>query len=135
MGETVVLLVAPVNMRESAEYVAALRLAEDRHPDHRIVTDDKLWSTAKEFHQTYKQWLSSFTVSNLYILTAPDGTIGRGIFNIWRYLTKHQQSKTTALFPIGSDAFEEIVDCELTIIGGDTARFAVPVEGVPAVAT
>jgi hypothetical protein len=135
MGETVVLLVAPVSMRERAEYFAAFSLAEERHPDQRVISDAQLWDTAKGFQQTYKHWLSSVTVSHLYILTAPDGTIGRGIFNIWCSLTKHQQSKITALFPIGSEEFEEIADCELAVIGGDTARFAVPVEGVPALAT
>src|SRR5947209_11863276 len=108
MGEIVVLLVAPVRMRESAEYGAAVRLAEDRHPEQRIIADSQMWNTAKGFQETYKHWLSSITVSHLYILTAPDGTIGRGIFNIWRYLTKHQSSKTTALSPLGTrDAFDE----------------------------
>jgi hypothetical protein len=133
MEERVALLVAPVGMRESADYFAAFRLAEDRHPDQRIVPDAELWSTAKEFAQTYKKWLGCVAVSNFYILTAPDGTIGQGIFNMWSYLRKHQQSKTTALFPIGGNDFEEIADCELAVIGSDTGRFAVPVESVPVV--
>jgi hypothetical protein len=102
MEERVALLVAPVGMRESAEYFAAFKLAEDGHPDQRIVPDTQLWSTVKEFAQAYKKWLGSVAVSNFYILTAPDGTVGRGIFDVWRYLRKNQKSKTTALFPTGS---------------------------------
>src|SRR5919199_4560012 len=95
----------------------------------RLVADEELWSTAKEFHQTYKKQLSSFVVSDFYILTAPDGTVGRGIFEMWRYLKKHQEPNSTALFPTGSeeDDFEEIEECELAVISTDTARFAVPV--------
>jgi hypothetical protein len=126
--ERVGLLVAPATMRDTAEYLAAFRLAEDRHPDQRVVPDAELWSTAKEFHQTYKKRLGSFVVSDFYILTAPDGTVGRGIFEMWRYLRKHQESKTTALFPTGckDGSFEELEDCELAVIGKDTERYAVP---------
>ena len=135
MEERVALLVAPVRMRESAAYFAAFRLAEERHPNQRIVADEELWSTAKEFHQTYKKQLGSFVVSDFYILTAPDRTVGQGIFEMWRYLKKHQEPNTTALFPTGSeDGFEEIEECELAVIGTDTARFAVPVLSVPSVA-
>jgi hypothetical protein len=132
MGERVTLLVAPVGMRDTAEYYAAFRLIEDRHPDQRIVADEELWSTAKEFAQTYKKWLCSVVLSNFYILTAPDATVGQGIFDMLRYLKKHQQSKTTALFPTGGQdgSFEEIEDCELKVIGKDSSRYAVPVVGV-----
>jgi hypothetical protein len=135
MEERVVLLAAPVSMRDTAEYFVACKLAEDRHPDQRVVPDAQLWSTAREFHQTYKKRLASFSVSDFYILTAPDGTVGRGIFDMWRYLTKHQQSKTTALFStVGKDGYiEEIEDYELAVIGKDTARFAVPVAGASSV--
>jgi hypothetical protein len=132
MGERVTLLVAPVGMRDTAEYYAAFRLIEDRHPDQRIVADEELWSTAKEFHQTYKRWLGSVVVSDLYILTALDGTVGQGIFQMWRYLKKHQDSQTTALFPTGdADGLEEIEDCELKVVSKDTGRYAVPVVGTP----
>jgi hypothetical protein len=132
--ERVALLVAPASMRESAEYLGAFTLAEARHPDQRIVPDQELWSTAKEFHQRYKKWLGSVAVSDFYILTAPDGTVGKGIFDMWRYLRKNQKSKTIALFPTGSnDDFEEMEDCELAVITNDTAKFAVPVLGEPSV--
>ena len=126
--ERVVFLAAPVGMRESAEYLAAFRLARNRHPDQRVICDAELWSTAKEFHQTYKKQLGSFIVSDLYILTAPDGTVGYGIFQMWRYLLKHQESKTTALFPSGGKdgSFEELEDCTLAVISKDTQRYAVP---------
>ena len=130
MGENrVALLAAPVRMRKTTEYFAAFRLAKECHPQLRIIADEELWSTAREFHQTYKKQLSSFVVSNFYVLTAFDGTVGRGIFDMWRYLRKHQNSKITALFPIGNEgSFEEIEECELSVIGEDTGRYAVPVE-------
>jgi hypothetical protein len=81
-----------------------------------------LWSTAKEFHQRYKKWLGSVAVSNFYILTAPDGTVGKGIFDMWRYLKKHQKSKTIALFPASSDDFEKMEDCELAVISNDIGK-------------
>ena len=130
MGERVALLVAPAPMRESPEYLMAFGLVEQRHSDRRTVADEELWDTAKEFGKTYKKRLGSFEVTHLYVLTAPDGTVGRGIFQMWRYLVAHQESKTIALFPTGDKeevgSFEELEDFELSVIGADTARYAVP---------
>jgi len=130
VGERVALLVAPAPMRESPEYLMAFGLVEQRHSDQRTVADEELWHTAREFGKTYKKRLGSFEVTHLYVLTAPDGTVGRGIFQMWRYLVAHQESKTIALFPTGdkeeAGTFEEVEGFELTVIGSDTARYAVP---------
>jgi hypothetical protein len=128
MEEKVAFLVAPAAMHKTPEYAAAFNLIEARHPELRIVSDEELWKTTKEFVQTHKQWLKSHAVTDFYILTAPDGTVGFGIFQMWRRLTKYQNSKTRALFPTGEDGgFEEIEDCELTVVSKDWARYAVPV--------
>jgi hypothetical protein len=128
MEEKVAFLVAPAAIHNTPEYVAAFKLMEARHPDRRIISDEELWSTTKEFVQPYKQWLKSHVVTDFYILTAPDGTVGFGIFQMWRRLTKYQNSKTRALFPTGeAGRFEEIEDCELSVVSKDWARYAVPV--------
>jgi hypothetical protein len=136
MEEQVAFLVAPAAMHKTPEYVAAFNLIEERHPDRRIISDEELWNTTKEFVQTYRQWLKSHVVTDFYILTAPDGTVGFGIFQMWRRLTKYQNSKTRALFPTGEDgSFEEIEGCELSVVSKDWARYAVPVVSASAVAT
>jgi hypothetical protein len=136
MEEQVAFLVAPAAMHNTPTYVAALKLMEARHPELRIVSDEELWKTTKEFVQTYKQWLESHVVTDFYILTAPDGTVGFGIFQMWRRLAKYQQSKMRALFPTGeAGSFEEIADCELSVVSKDWARYAVPVVGTPSTST
>ena len=136
MEEQVAFLVAPAAMHNTPEYVAAFKLIEERHPDLRIVSDEELWKTTKEFVETFKTWLKSHAVTDFYILTAPDGTVGFGIFQIWRRLKRYQASKTSALFPTGEDGgFEELEGCELTVVSKDWARYAVPVVSASPVPT
>jgi hypothetical protein len=136
MEERVAFLVAPAAMHKTPAYVAAFKLIEARHPDLRIVSDEELWKTTKEFVETYRQWLKSHAVTDFYILTAPDGTVGFGIFQMWRRLKKYQNSKMRALFPTGEAVrLEEIEDCELSVVSKDWARYAVPVVSASPVPT
>ncbi len=129
MGQRVIFLAAPVGMHGSTAYEEATDRIRGRFPDAlqggRLELDAGRWRGAKHWRETYEEVLADLGVTDLCILTAEDGSVGRGIYDMWRYLTRERGAAARlALFPNG----EELEGFALRVIDPDNwTRYAVAV--------
>lgn len=128
------LLLAPTPVRETPYYPAALELIGNRHPDARIIPDAGLWESTAHWRETYRETLREIGATDLYILTAPDGTVGRGVHEMYLVLSRCGVVCRAALFPAAApvqtpaEPFEELAGFELRVVDADNwRRYAVPV--------
>ncbi len=126
--ERVIFFAAPVGMHGTRTYEEAVNIVRGRHGgEARLEIDAGRWPSAKDWRATYKKVLANLGVTDLYVLTAKDLTVGRGIYDMWRYLTEELgASARAALFPNG----EELEGFALRVIDPENwTRYAVPVPG------
>lgn len=124
----VILLLAPAPMHGSPPYAAAFEEIRRRHPDAEVVPDAGLWEGLADWKANHEATLRELAPTDLYVLTAPDGTVGRGIYVMWRMLARSGVRCRAALFPAApGDPFEAIGPFELRVAGPeDWRRYAVP---------
>jgi hypothetical protein len=122
-----VFLAAAIAKHGSADYAAALEEIRRKHPAAEIIQDAGLWTGAKHWRATYREMLRALAITDLYVLTADDGTVGRGVYDEWRYLTEELGATArAALFP--GEPRGELAAFELEVLDPDNwRRYAVPV--------
>ena len=125
----VILLLAPAFVHGSPTYAAALEEVRRRHPGAKVVPDAGLWNGLADWKANHKATLRGLAPTDLYVVTAPDRTVGRGIFNMWLILAAGGVRCRAALFPATpGESFEVIEGFELRVTNAeDWRRYAVPV--------
>lgn len=125
----VILLLAPVPMHGSPSYAAALEEVRHRHPDAEVVPDAGLWEGLDDWKANYKATLRELAPTDLYMLAAPDGTVGRGVHTMYLLLSRSGVSCRAALFPTApGEPFETIEGFALQVADNeDWRRYAFPV--------
>lgn len=125
--EGTVFLVAPVGMQGAPEYERALEIVSARHPGERVVPDRGLFESAADWHARWRGVFES--AARLYILTAADGTVGRGVFEEWKHVAAERGAPAVLLCPTQDETepFEEYERFTLKVLDSDNwTRHAVP---------
>lgn len=81
-----IFLTAPKDLQQSESYEKALELLRQRHGAEGVTPDNELFGSNKEWRESWKSVYGR--AEKLYVLAREDGTVGRGIYQQWRYLTK-----------------------------------------------
>jgi hypothetical protein len=124
----VILLLAPALMHGSPSYAAALEEVRRRHPGAEVVPDAGLWEGLADWKANHKATLRELAPTDLYVLTAADGTVGRGIYAMYLLLSRSGVRCRAALFPAApGKPFEAIEGFTLRVADPKNwRRYAVP---------
>lgn len=90
-----IFLTAPKDLQQSESYNKALELLRQRHAAEEVTPDSELFGSNKEWRESWKSVYGR--AEKLYVLAREDGTVGRGIYQQWRYLTKKGVSSEVLL--------------------------------------
>lgn len=80
-----IFLTAPKDLQDATTYEEVLKLLEDTHEGEDVVADRDLFESSKEYRKNWKGVYGK--AERLYVLAREDGTVGRGIYQQWRWLS------------------------------------------------
>lgn len=126
LSEGCVALIAPIAMHEAPAYEEARELIEGRHPKATLLADRGLFEGFADWSRRYKEVFG--VADRLYVLTAEDGTVGRGTYQVWEFLSQEKDIPSTTLIPDPVGGFEECSEgFRLEVIDEDNlTRYAAP---------
>lgn len=111
-------LAASIPLYTDPAYDQALRLIKTRHPHATILPCRGLWPDTASWLATYQDVLKPVRI--LYILVAPDGVVGRGIFKEWLFL----QRRGVPAWRVHVDGRVEPLEELVVIDAGNYRRYA-----------
>jgi hypothetical protein len=111
-----VFLTAPKDLQQGSSYEEVLELLHELHDGEEVVADRDLFEDNEHWR---KSWRSIYSkAERLYVLAREDGTVGKGIFQQWRFLSK-KDVPAVVVFESKERAWYERFSLEIVGARGD----------------